>query len=174
MRQKQAIAPILKTYGQANVNQGLKVNFEINITLNNYLDKFGWEVLFVNNVHWIVKTAASYKYIGDGRPCCISGSRLHQNCLCAGTLSDCKSKCDHSNYCKGYAEVVSGTYNRQCLLATVSSICPSGCSLYWGGNVGTLLVNGTCLWEKGGGMDGCHIKEEYGMYIIYRFYWGKL
>lgn len=66
--------------------------------------------------------------------------------------------------------MILGKPDEECLVATVSSICPKGCILDFEGNVGTLLVNETCPSEKDG-FGGCHIKEDQGMYIIQRCYY---
>ena len=123
------------------------------------------EVHFKEYLYCDFKITASYKHAGDRRPCCISGGRFHQFCKCPGPLSDCKSKCDYSKYCKGYNAVLFTRPEDQCMLATSSSTCPSGCALYFLGNVGPLLVTERCGEEKDD-MGGCHIKENQGMYII--------
>ena len=112
----------------------------------------------------LYQNTVSYEHAGDRRPCCISGGRFHQSCLCGGPISECKSECDKDNECKGYVALVLEKPKEACLFAT-SSTCPTECTLQNYGNIGPLLVNETC-GEKNDEWGGCHIKENQGICIV--------
>ena len=97
-------------------------------------------------------TVGAYTKANNNQGCCIAENKFHQRCICTLSLDNCKKLCDEDNNCKGYVKT---TYSESCQIATTSS-CPSGCSTYQRGNVGSLTLAGTCgSWKR---YYGCFIK----------------
>ena len=94
----------------------------------------------------------NYQKVDNSHGCCISGDDFHQRCQCSLTLSKCMQFCNADQHCKGY---VLASVSGYCQIATVSD-CPSGCTSHDVGNVGQLIVDGTC----GAGYGGCFIKQS--------------
>ena len=106
---------------------------------------------------FLFSVATSYKKMNDKHACCISYSSFHQRCNCAGPLLKCEQYCDSDPNCKGYVVYTYGQPSGKCNMAT-TSICPSGCSTEYGGNVGNLVEGATCGYNYG----GCYIKQFKG------------
>ena len=78
---------------------------------------------------------------------------FHERCQCANTeVNRCKEYCDTDQNCRGYVMKRKKYY---CQVATTSD-CPSGCSKYNDGSIGTLVIDSQYVSQY---YQGCFIKR---------------
>jgi hypothetical protein len=120
-------------------------------------------IFSLQNFHYVYYPAPrEYQKANFDIGCCVSNSKFHVRCICAGIVSEsvqskCRSLCSGDSACKGYATTVNGKHGF-CYLATTSSCPPGFDGPYAETNIGQLDPNGTCGNDREWN-GGCMIKS---------------